>query len=409
MKSPSSSTLTGETKRLALLPADAGLIDYKESVYLTPKYALEQYFTPEDVAAEFADWINSNCNIKGKTVTELGCGTGMITKALLRHDPKSVVALDVDKDVLIHFQNDYVIFPDNVTLIHTDVENYDGECDIIVSNPPFGNVKHGILPVFVNKALTYANHIFFLVSTRSLKALVACVPKDFAILLSTEFSFEIPKMYAHHSKEIEKINCVFVYICRNKKSLKAPLLAEKTTTLMHSNGMHYTEPDLPVQAEIQQEDLKIYADEHREWLKKDVNIPRERDFFNMRLEESESRYDFFWLMDIKVTKPENWPQYLKRHVMYDGFRLSLLEKFKDRLIVHNDQLGFDEAVRALLVSINYKKRVHWIRRTKGDKTTTGIFTTFHLSVRNEDNVNIKLNRTAEITTYHDIIVKWPHL
>ena len=108
-----------------------------------PQVALEQYPTPPDLAAHVVHLADLHGDVDGRTVLDLGAGTGMFALAAALRGPARVVGVELDRDALttaranerrvaasapVHWvQADAtrapVRFPDPVT---------------VVMNPPFG-------------------------------------------------------------------------------------------------------------------------------------------------------------------------------------------------------------------------------------------------------------------------------
>ena len=79
------STKTGLAQQLGVV---AGFED--------PRVDLEQYRTPPDLAAHLVHTADLNDDIEGRTVVDLGTGTGMLALAAVLRGPTSVVGVDVD-------------------------------------------------------------------------------------------------------------------------------------------------------------------------------------------------------------------------------------------------------------------------------------------------------------------------
>jgi putative methylase len=61
-----------------------------------PRADLEQYRTPPDLAAHLVHRADLEGDIEGRTVLDLGCGTGMLALAAALRGPTRVVGVDVD-------------------------------------------------------------------------------------------------------------------------------------------------------------------------------------------------------------------------------------------------------------------------------------------------------------------------
>ena len=65
-----------------------------------PRAPLEQYRTPPEVAASLVHTADLQGDIEGRTVVDLGCGTGMLALAAALRGPERVIGLDLDPDPL---------------------------------------------------------------------------------------------------------------------------------------------------------------------------------------------------------------------------------------------------------------------------------------------------------------------
>lgn len=61
-----------------------------------PRVDLEQYRTPPDLAAHLVHTADLQGDVEGRTVVDLGTGTGMLALAAVLRGPESVVGLDLD-------------------------------------------------------------------------------------------------------------------------------------------------------------------------------------------------------------------------------------------------------------------------------------------------------------------------
>jgi putative methylase len=65
-----------------------------------PRLDLEQYPTPADVAAHLVHLADLQGDVAGRTVLDLGTGTGMLALGAATRDPARVLALDADPGAL---------------------------------------------------------------------------------------------------------------------------------------------------------------------------------------------------------------------------------------------------------------------------------------------------------------------
>jgi putative methylase len=65
-----------------------------------PRVDLEQYRTPPELAAHLVHTADLQGDVEGRTVVDLGCGTGMLALGASLRGPRLVVGLDVDPEAL---------------------------------------------------------------------------------------------------------------------------------------------------------------------------------------------------------------------------------------------------------------------------------------------------------------------
>lgn len=126
-----------------------------------PSPKLEQYMTPGDVAASLLHLAYSHDSIKGKSVYDLGCGTGRLAigAALLGAD--RVVGVDIDEEALEVAKENAGRAEVEVGWRRAGVEELEApEVDTVIQNPPFGVQKKGADMIFLNKALQLGEEIY---------------------------------------------------------------------------------------------------------------------------------------------------------------------------------------------------------------------------------------------------------
>jgi putative methylase len=65
-----------------------------------PRVGLEQYPTPPELAAHVVHVADLNGDVEGRTVVDLGSGTGMLALGAALRGPERVVGVEIDRDAL---------------------------------------------------------------------------------------------------------------------------------------------------------------------------------------------------------------------------------------------------------------------------------------------------------------------
>jgi putative methylase len=189
-----------------------------------PQVHLEQYTISEQIAANMlfiAAYANDD--IVGKSVLDLGCGTGRLTLGAVYLGSKEVVGVDIDRLAIktAHENLRKAGLANCVQLINGHINTIVGEFDTVLQNPPFGVQTREADRAFLIKALEVSNSIYSLhnhpeVDVRLIKQLKASqgflqVPAspflerfvtkyDGAIIAVYAMLMTIPRMFHFHTK-----------------------------------------------------------------------------------------------------------------------------------------------------------------------------------------------------------------
>lgn len=131
----------------------------------SPEARLEQYTISESVAADILYLAAyANGDIVGKTVLDLGCGTGRLGLGAAFLGAKSIVGVDVDKTaVAIACRSaKEARLKDCTNWVAGDLDAVAGKFDTVVQNPPFGVQKRGADRRFLEKALEVGCSVYSL-------------------------------------------------------------------------------------------------------------------------------------------------------------------------------------------------------------------------------------------------------
>lgn len=206
----------------------------------SPNVRLEQYTTPESVAATILYLIAyTYSSIVGKRVLDLGCGTGRLALGCAFLGAQSVVGVDIDKLAvkLASESSTRLGFKNKVDWVAGDVNTVAGKFDTVLQNPPFGIKKRGADRVFLEKALQTSDEVYSLHHhpftdeplTKRLRSSTGLLQVEASPFISRfvealggrieavyAMLFVIPRMFEFHTKA-RKETIISLYVIRKKK------------------------------------------------------------------------------------------------------------------------------------------------------------------------------------------------
>jgi len=192
----------------------------------SPTAGLEQYTIPVDVAATMLYMATYTYDdVVGKTVVDMGCGTGRLALGAAFLGAKCVVGIDIDKAaVKLAFESSVKLkLKSRVQWINADINALRGNFDTVLQNPPFGVQRRKADTKFLEKALEIGKKVYSLHKSlckdknfiKKVKAsssgFVATTPSSFIgnfvedaggrIIAAYSMVMSIPRMFPFHTKK----------------------------------------------------------------------------------------------------------------------------------------------------------------------------------------------------------------
>ena len=185
----------------------------KLKTYSKPSISLEQYPTDSEIAAEILWSAYMHGDLSGKTVADLGSGTGILGIGALYLGASKVFFVEKDsKAMAIAKENIEFVEVDetDVTLVTKPIEEFKTNVDLIIMNPPFGTKEEHADKAFLEAAFNLSNVVYSFHKSTT-KTFVHAISKDHNFKVSREFNFNFPIKKAHefHKKKIKyiKVSC----------------------------------------------------------------------------------------------------------------------------------------------------------------------------------------------------------
>ncbi len=192
--------------------------------FQNPKPWLEQYMTDSETAS-FMLW-NAYMlgDVEGKTILDLGSGTGVLGIGALLLGADKVVFIDIDEEAInVLKQNLKAISipPEKYEVIKADVTKEDFlinhlNIDVVVQNPPFGIQKHGMDVKFLTTSLNIASVVYSLHDSASLSFLKALQDKlGFRITHHWSVQLMLKQTMKFHKARVKRIQAVMLRLQKN--------------------------------------------------------------------------------------------------------------------------------------------------------------------------------------------------
>lgn len=200
--------MTGATRRRLAqeLAVVAGFED--------PRAPLEQYHTPPDLAAHIVHVADLRGDIEGRTVLDLGCGTGMLALGAALRGPDRVVGLDIDPAPLSTARENErrVGAMTEVAWVRGDATTAPFAADsraTVLMNPPFGaqSGNEGADRTFLETAADIAA-VSYSVHNAGSESFVESFVDDNGGTVTDAFAaeFDLPRQFDHHTTASESID-----------------------------------------------------------------------------------------------------------------------------------------------------------------------------------------------------------
>lgn len=177
-----------------------------------PKVALEQYATPPELAARMLMSIDADYgDIAGRSVVDLGCGTGMLAIGCVILGSDHVLGIDMDTDALEQAQSNCEELEADVDFIQTIITDEwkmpvsAGKCDTVITNPPFGAARgcKGADMKFLKAALSLNPDVIYSLHKSSTREHIGKKAEEWGVgfeVVAT-LKFKLPNTQRFHKKK----------------------------------------------------------------------------------------------------------------------------------------------------------------------------------------------------------------
>lgn len=191
----------------------------KLSTFTKPKVGLEQY----TIDGENASAILWNAfllgDIKGKTIADLGCGTGILGLGALllgaKHCyfvDKSIEAIKIAKKNIALLEKAGLMPRGKATFLIEDITKFKKEVDTVIQNPPFGTKQQHADRAFIDMALKNSQTVYSLHKTTTLDFVKSYIANKGIITHTFNLKLQLKATMPFHKAKIKRIDVTCVRI-----------------------------------------------------------------------------------------------------------------------------------------------------------------------------------------------------
>jgi putative methylase len=178
----------------------------------SPKAFLEQYSIPVDVASEFLFLATyANDDIIGKSVVDLGCGSGRLAIGAVLLGAREAIGVDIDRSAVRKAceNAEKLRFTGRLKWIAGDIDVLHGRFNTVLQNPPFGVQKRSADRRFLIKAMELAPRVYSLhkagEANRSfIKRFIEANGGKVTSIF--QMRFNIPRMFKFHTERRHEVD-----------------------------------------------------------------------------------------------------------------------------------------------------------------------------------------------------------
>jgi putative methylase len=180
--------------------------------FRAPRAKEEQYITDPETAAEALWQAFMQGDIDGKTIADLGSGTGILGLGAMLLGARRVFFVEKDKEAMhacgVNFEKmkESPFIKGEADFFLADISGIDLKADVVVENPPFGTKTRHADREFLEKAFETAPVVYSFHKTSTEKFVRAFSDdKGFKVTHKLDFDFPLKKTYKHQKKRIHRI------------------------------------------------------------------------------------------------------------------------------------------------------------------------------------------------------------
>jgi putative methylase len=168
----------------------------------TPRADLEQVVTPPEAAAELLFSALAAGDLEGRSVVDLGSGTGRLAIGAALLGARPVVGVELDPISVLAGKSAALREDVAVEFVPADVASWQEPADVVVMNPPFGAQRAHADRPFWDAAYRLARRSVYAFASAESRTFIArrAVAAEAHVLSTRPVAWELPRTFPHHTR-----------------------------------------------------------------------------------------------------------------------------------------------------------------------------------------------------------------
>jgi putative methylase len=167
-----------------------------------PRAELEQVVAPAEAAAELLFSALAADDLDGRSVLDLGSGTGRLAIGAALLGARDVVGVEIDADAVAVARAAATREKVGVEFVVSDVRAWSRGADVVVMNPPFGAQRRHADRPFWDAAFRLAGRSVYAFASAESRSFIArrAVAASAHVLGTRPVAWELPRTFPHHTR-----------------------------------------------------------------------------------------------------------------------------------------------------------------------------------------------------------------
>ncbi len=177
--------------------------------FQNPTASLEQYQTPASIVSDIIYTAFCSNDIAGKSIVDLGCGTGIFAFGAMMSHATKVTGIDIDKNSIDEAKKFAKAHNLSVIFLCQDINTVTIKADTVLMNPPFGAQKANKHAdrVFVKKAMDIAPVVYSLHLTNTIPYITTLITSlEGKITFHKTYHFPLQGVFTFHEKPVVSVD-----------------------------------------------------------------------------------------------------------------------------------------------------------------------------------------------------------